>query len=94
MDTGLRGRLLLSVVSGLELVRWNVADGRVEPGRVPPVHPAECGQLDVFDGPPRATVVDELTLVEANHRLGQCVVVAVALDPTEVIAPSVERRSV
>ena len=40
---------------------------------VVPVHPAQGGQLDVFDGPPRSLVgsVDQLGLVEPADGLGE-----------------------
>ena len=68
-----------SVPLALELDGWNVADGGVQPGGVPPVDPRQGCQLDVFDRAPRAPVEDELTLVEPDDRLGQGVVVAVSL---------------
>ena len=55
-----------------------MADGRVQPRRVPPVNPGQGGQLDVLDGSPRTTVEDELRLVQPDDRLGQSVVVGIA----------------
>ncbi len=49
VDASSLGRLALSVVSGLELRRRDVADGGVQPRRTPPVDPGERGELDVFD---------------------------------------------
>ena len=43
MDTGSDGRLLLTVVGGLEFGRWDVPDGRVQTLVVPPVDPGEGG---------------------------------------------------
>ena len=74
-------RLLLSVVGGFEFGWEDVADGGVEPGGVPPVHPGQGGQLDVVDGAPRPLVADEFALVEADHRFGQGVVVRVTPGP-------------
>jgi len=48
-----------------------------QPPVVEPVHPFQRGVLDGLEGPPRATPVDHLGLVEAVDRLGQGVVIAV-----------------
>jgi hypothetical protein len=88
------GQLSLSVVGGLELDGWDVADGGVEAAGVPPVHPGQGGQLDVFDGPPRSLHGDQLGLVEPEDRLGPRVVVAVPAGPTEAAAPTSAGRSV
>ena len=45
---------------------------------VEPVDPLERGVLDVVDAPPRSAATDQLGLVEADDRLGERVVVAVA----------------
>jgi len=45
---------------------------------VEPVDPFQGGELEVVEASPGAFVADELGLVEADDRLGQGVVVAVA----------------
>ena len=52
MDSGLEDRLLLTVVGGFALDWWDVSDGGVQSCGVPPVHPPERGELDVFHGAP------------------------------------------
>ena len=78
MDSGRVGRWLVSVVSGFELVGRQVADGGVEAGGVPPVHPAQCGEFNVVDDSPWAAHGDQFALVEADDRLGHGIVVRVA----------------
>jgi len=70
--------VLLSVVCGLELGRWDIADGLQEPAVVEPVDPLQGGVLDLVDALPGATPADQLGLVQPDDRLGQGVVVAVA----------------
>ena len=49
-----------------------------QPTIVEPVDPAQCGELDGLEAPPRPAPVDDLGLVETVDRLGECVVVAVS----------------
>ena len=62
-------------------------DGGEHPDRgvrshgVVPVDPLGSGDLDVVDGRPGALVADELGLVQRVQRLGESVVVGVALGP-------------
>src|SRR5690625_4429140 len=46
---------------------------------VEPVHPLQGGDLHVGNSPPGSQVVDDLGLVEPDDRLGESIVVAVAL---------------
>ena len=69
--------VLVVSVGHLDLGWCVVAEGFVESGGVPPVHPAHGGRLDGFDGFPEPLGTDEFGLVEAVHRLGQGVVVRV-----------------
>ena len=45
---------------------------------VEPVDPLQGGVLEVVDAPPGAALADQFGLVQADDRLGQGVVVAVA----------------
>ena len=56
-----------------------VADGREQSMVVEPGDPFERGQLDSLLGLPRRASMDQPSLVQTVHRLGQGVVVAVAL---------------
>ena len=47
-------------------------------GTVPPVAPVHRGQLHCLSGLPAPLGVDELSLIEAVHRLGEGVVVGEA----------------
>lgn len=67
-----------SVVVVLELGGWDVAELAVESAVVEPVDPGEGLQLDVLRVAPGAPPADELGLVEAVHRLGERVVVALS----------------
>ena len=70
--------VLLWPACGLELRRWEVADGLQEPAVVEPVDPLQGGVLEVVDAPPGAAPADQFGLGQADDRLGQRVVVAVA----------------
>jgi len=70
--------VVLSLVCGLELGRWEVANGLQEPAVVEPVDPFQGGVLDLVDALPRAAPADQLGLVQPDDRLGQRVVEAVA----------------
>ena len=59
----------------------DVSDGFEKPAGVPPVHPAEGGQLHVLDGPPGSSSGDQLGLVKADDRFGHGVVIGVSFRP-------------
>jgi site-specific recombinase XerC len=65
-------------VGGLVLGRGDVAERAVEALGVEPSDPAECGELEVIDAPPRALRAGQLGLVERVDGLGQRVVERVA----------------
>ena len=69
--------LLLLIVHLFELGRWYVANRSQEPLLVEPGHPVESGELDIVDSLPRAVLSNDLGLVQADHRFGQCVVIGV-----------------
>ncbi len=66
----------LSVVGLLVLVWWHVVEVAVEPLGVVPVHPSQCGELDVVDGSPWSLVgsADQFGLVEPDHCLGESII--------------------
>ena len=70
---------LLTVVVLFELGRRDLAVGFEEAAVVEPVDPFEGGVLEVVEAAPGAAVADELGLVEPDDRLGERVVVRVAL---------------
>jgi hypothetical protein len=82
------------VVGGLELGRWDVPDGLQEPAVVEPVDPLQGGVFDLVQALPGATPTDQFGLLQADDRLGQGVVVAVAAGAHRVTAPASARRSV
>jgi hypothetical protein len=88
----LLGLLVLTVVDGFVFCGWDVAERAVQAALVPPLDPCQGGQLDLFGGPPGAVAADPLRLVQPVDRLGERVVVAVTLEPTEATAPSSARR--
>src|ERR1700712_3575742 len=55
----------------------NVADGFEQPTRVVPVDPFEGGELQRLEAPPGTAPVDHLGLEQADHRLGQRIIVGV-----------------
>ena len=71
LESGGVAGILPSVVGGLELGWWEMADGLQEPAVVEPVDPLQGGVLDLVQAPPRATPADQLGLVQPNDRLGQ-----------------------
>jgi hypothetical protein len=77
----LLGLLVLTVIDGFVFCRRDVADRAVQPVFVPPGDPLEGRQLDLPGAWPRAAATDQLGLVQAVDRLGQSVVVGVALGP-------------
>ncbi len=52
MDSNRLVGLLVVMVGGLELDRWDVVEGAVKPLSVEPVHPPERDELDVIDAAP------------------------------------------
>ena len=69
----------MPVVVCLSLCRRDVADGLEQAVVAKPGHPFQRGELDRLLGLPGRVPVDQLCLVQAIDRLGQRVVVAVAL---------------
>ena len=90
-----RGGLIgeLPVVVCLNLGRRDAADGFEQAMVVEPGYPFQRGQFERRFGLPRRATVNQLGLVEPVDRLGQRVVVAVALAPTEGSTPASARRS-
>jgi hypothetical protein len=82
-----RQRLLrgvdLTIVRLFELDWPDLAQCDVQPGVVEPVDPGQGPQLEVVDGADRAFVAHALCLVQADHGLGDGVVIAVADGPIE-----------
>ena len=68
----------LTVVVGLELGWWHVAEFAEQASVVEPVDPFQGGEFEVFEASPGSTVADEFGLVEAVDGFGHGVVVAVA----------------
>jgi hypothetical protein len=66
----------LTIVRFFELDRREMAQGAVPMALVEPVDPGQRSQLEIVDGADRAFVTDALGLVQADHGLGQGVVVA------------------
>ena len=64
-----------SVVDLLPFGRRDVADTLKEPPVVEPVHPFKRGKLHVLEGLPGSLPSDELGLVEADHGLGEGIVI-------------------
>ena len=67
----------LGIVARFGLGGRDVADGFQKPSVVEPVDPLQGGELHGLEGPPRAATVDDLSLEQADHRLGEGIVVAV-----------------
>jgi len=61
-----------------EFDRWDVADRLEQAPVVEPVDPFERRELDVIEVLPRSLLADQFGLEEADHRLGQGVVIRVA----------------
>jgi hypothetical protein len=81
----------------LELGRREIAEVAVQPLGVAPVHPPQCGELDLLDRLPGSRAgrpADQLGLVVAVDRFRQGVVERVA-DGAEIdgVAPISARRS-
>ena len=72
---------MVSVVRGLNLGGSAVSELAVEAGIVPPPHILEGRELDPLDRRPRAAAADQFRLVEPVDRLGESVIVTVALGP-------------
>jgi len=61
----------LSVVGLLELHRRNVTVVLVQAAVIEPVDPFQGGDLDLLDGPPGATWLDQLGLVETGEQVAR-----------------------
>jgi DNA-binding CsgD family transcriptional regulator len=70
--------ITLSIVRLLELRGRNIAEGFEKATVVEPVHPFQSAVFDGIDVPPRTLRSDELSLVQADDRLGQRIVVGVS----------------
>lgn len=71
----------LTIVDVLVLSRRQVAGSAVKAPVIPPFGPLGGRQLELLEGPPGASAADELGLLEADHSLGEGVVVGVAARP-------------
>jgi hypothetical protein len=60
---------LPSIVGGLKLRRWDIADWLQEPAVVEPVDPLQGGVLDLVEALPGATAADQFGLVQPNEAL-------------------------
>ena len=78
MLCGYRHVVLACVEAFLGLGGRYVADRGQQSSVVEPVDPVERCELDGFECAPRSSPVDDLGLVEADHGLGEGVVIAVA----------------
>jgi hypothetical protein len=58
---------VLTVVGGFEFDGWDVSGGAVQAAVVEPVHPLEGGDLDLLDGPPRRSWLDQLGLEQSDR---------------------------
>ena len=92
LPTAVAAEVDRTVVLGLELDGWDVADAAVQPVLVEPGHPGEGGQLEVLDAAQGAFVAHELGLVEPGQALGLRVVLGVPALPMEARAPAAARR--
>lgn len=75
---GHRGSFKLRVIAVLGFGGRNVSDGLEKPAAAEPVDPFECCELDRLEAAPRSAPMNDFGLVEADHRLGERVVVRVA----------------
>src|ERR1700694_1923325 len=66
------------MIERLNLGRWHVAKSTVQTPVIPPVDPLSGCKLDLLERAPRASLADQLGLVEAVHRLGQRVVIRIS----------------
>jgi hypothetical protein len=85
---------LLTVVGSLEFGWRDITTGLEETPVVEPVDVLEGGNLDLLDGVPRPTRLDQLRLEQSDDRLGQRVVDASPIDPTDGSIPASASRSV
>ena len=69
---------ILTVVDGLKFSWRDVAAGLVEPPVVEPVDILKRRELDLLGGAPGPAGLDQLSLIEPDHRLGEGVVVGIA----------------
>ena len=63
---------------GFSLCWWDIPDRTEQATIVEPVHPFEGSELDILEASPRPPLSDHLRFVEADDRLGESIVVAVA----------------
>ena len=68
----------VTIVHPLELCRRDVADRLEQPTVVEPVGPFERRELDLVEVLPGTLLADQFGLEEADHRLGESVVIGVA----------------
>ena len=66
------------MVVGLPFCWWYVPNGFEETPVVEPVDVLEGGVFDLVEVTPRGPLADKFRLVEADHRLGEGVIVRVA----------------
>ena len=83
-----------SVMVGLELGRWDVAELAVEAPLVEPFDVGEGRELDVVGVAPRALAADQFGLVEAVHALAMALSNESPMLPIEGRAWISARRSV
>jgi len=69
---------VLTVVDLFDFDGWKITVDFEQPVMVEPVDVVQGGGLDLLDGVPRASRLDELGLVQPDHALGQGVVERVA----------------
>ena len=68
----------LGIVARFGLGGRDIPDWFEQSAVVEPIHPFEGGKLDGFERPPRATPMDDLGLEQANHRLGERIIVGIS----------------
>ena len=78
----LLGLFELTVVAGFVFCRGDVVQRAVQPPLIPPLHPRQGGQLDLFGGAPRPAGADQLCLVQAVDQTASARALS-KLPPTE-----------
>jgi len=68
----------LCIAAGFHPGGWDVSDRLRQAAVVEPVDPFEGGELDDFEAASGPAPGDHLGLEEADLRLGECIVVAIA----------------
>ncbi len=79
MSPGRSGWDVFTVVEVFELCWRDVSEFAEEAAVVKLVDPFEGGEFEVIKAPPWALVANQFDLVEPEHRLGQDVVVGIAV---------------